>query len=248
MYKSQSRLNNGWSSYPAKRWDKRRPPDKIEDLPFWEHYARKYGEPILDVACGNGRIAIPLAEKGYQVVGIDINRGFVESARRRLRDKVEIKHRVSFIVGDIVKLDIAGMFRTAIMPDWSFQVLLTQEDQISFLECLHDKLLPSGAFCFNLFIPFNRQRGLVFEDGKYIWPTNPSYHKGATREFDPVSQIESLVEDSFHDIRLRHTSLTELELLFRLTGFEITELYGSDDWRPFTGKTDNDYTIIAERK
>jgi len=246
MKSSISAEENGWVDYPAEHWDKRRPPDTIGDLPFWEHYARKFGEPILDVACGNDRISIPLAEKGYQVVGIDINRQFIESAKKRLCDKAEVKQRVTFIVGDIVTLDIPGTFRTAIMPDWGFQVLLTQEDQISFLERLHDRLLPSGAFCFTVFMSFNRQRSLVVKDGKYIWSPDPSYHKGAPREYAPVSQIEDLVEDNIHDIRLRHTNLSELRLLFRLTGFEIAELYGSDDWRPFTGNIDNDYTIIAK--
>ena len=248
MKSSVSSEENGWLDYPAEHWDKRRPPDKIGDLPFWEHYACKYGEPVLDIACGNGRITIPLGEKGYQVVGIDINRQFIESAEKRLRDEVEVKRRVSFVVGDIVTLDVPGLFRTAIMPDWGFGILLTQEDQIVFLERLRDRLLPGGAFCLNVVMPFNRQRGLVVKDDKYIWPPSPSYHRGASRKYDPVSQIESLVEDNIHGIRLRHTSLSELRLLFRLTGFGVAELYGSDDWRPFTGKTDNDYTIIAERK
>jgi hypothetical protein len=45
------------------------------------------------------------------------------------------------------------------------------------------------------------------------------------------------------------TTLAELRLLFRVSGFEIVEMYGdADDMRPFTGKADEDYTLIAERR
>jgi hypothetical protein len=131
------------------------------------------------------------------------------------------------------------------MPDWSFQVLLTPEDQLSFLRSLRASLIPGGAFAFNLFIPFYRQRGLVERDGGYEWPPDPAYHDGAARSFDPVTQIETLIEPGPHQIRLRHTTLSELGLLFEVTGFSIEELYGDVDRRPFTGAADEDYTVIA---
>ncbi len=57
-----------------------------------------------------------------------------------------------------------------------------------------------------------------------------------------------MVDHNVHPIKLRHTSLSELELLFRLTGFRLVEIYGDDeDMRPFTGAADNEYTVIAER-
>jgi hypothetical protein len=72
------------------------------------------------------------------------------------------------------------------MPDWSFQVLLTQDDRISFLRCLWSHLRPGAAFAFNLFIPFKRllgakQRGAVFELPQI----------GPGRAFDPITQAES---------------------------------------------------------
>ena len=252
MKLSQSVEKSGWASYPADFWDKTHPaPASVGQLRFWCHCAEKYGGPIVDLCCGNGRYAIPLAEQGYEVVGVDINQGLIASAQRFVKDMAEPGREVnaSFHVGDVVTLDLGRTFRLAIMPMWSFQVLLTQEDQISFLERVREHLLPGGAFAFNVFIPFNRQRGLVEKKGAYEWPPDPSYHSAAPRTYDPISQIETLVESNVHPIELRHTSLSELKLLFQLTGFEIAELYGDDeDMRPFTGKGDGDYTVLAARK
>jgi len=240
---SESVKSNGWASYPAGAWNAKRPASLVNDVPFWQYCAERYGQPVLDLCCGNGRTAIPLAELGYEVIGVDINPDFIASARERAGADERLP--VAFEVQDIVHLRLDGKFRLAIMPDWSFQVLLTQEDQLSFLQSLRQHLRPGGVFAFNVFIPFNRQRGLRESDGKYEWAPDPSYHAGAPRTYDPITQIETLVESNIHTVQLRHTSLSELELLFRLTGFEIVELYGDVDRRPFTGGGDEDYTIVV---
>ena len=249
MDKSESVLNNGWSSYPADLWNQQRPPDALEDLEFWKYCADKYGSPVLDVCCGNGRISVPLAQLGHEVVGVDINASFISVAQERTSRLVAEGEQVkaSFRVGDVVHLDLDERFRLAIMPDWTFAVLLTQEDQLSFFKALYNVLVPGGAFSFDLFIPFHRQKGLVAKDGGYEWPPSPSYHNNAPRTYDPATQIETLFEHEAHLMRLRHTTLAELELLFRLTGFEIEELYGDVDRRPFAVAGDNDYTIVVKR-
>jgi SAM-dependent methyltransferase len=247
--RSETALKNGWSSYPADLWNQRRPPEHVADLEFWKYCAEKYGSPILDLCCGNGRISIPLAKLGYEVIGVDINASFISSAERRVAAARQGGKdlQVSFRVGDIIHLEANLEFRLAIVPDWSFQVLLTQENQLSFLGRLHQALMPGGAFAFNLFSPFHRQKGLIAKDGRYEWPPDPAYHNSAPRTYDPLSQIETLVEWNVHPIQLRHTTLSELELLFRLTGFGIVEIYGDVDRRLFTGGPDSDYTIVAER-
>jgi len=155
---------------------------------------------------------------------------------------------VSFVVSDIVHLDLSRQYRLAITPDWGFQMLLAQHDQISFLKGLHRALVAGGACALDLFIPFNRQRGLVSTESGYEWRPNPTYHNNAPRTYDPVTQIETLVESNVHPIVLRHTTLSELELLFQITGCEIVEVYGDVDRRPFSGAMSEDYTIIAESR
>ena len=162
MALSQSARENGWMSYPADLWNERKP-CPVGPHRFWVHCIEKYGGPILEVACGNGRWLIPLAERspGYEVVGVDINSEFIATARRhveeRRADGVDLD--ATFLVGDIVHLDLGRTFPLAIMTSWTFCVLLTQDDQIAFLERVREHLRPGGAFAFNLCVPSWRHRG-----------------------------------------------------------------------------------------
>ncbi|SRR5579875_1297896 len=54
-----------------------------DDRPLVEQWARELGDPLLDVACGTGRMAIPLAQQGYQVTGVDITPEMIERARQK---------------------------------------------------------------------------------------------------------------------------------------------------------------------
>jgi len=251
MALSQSARENGWASYPADAWNEYKG-GPVGPYRFWTHCLEKYGGPVLEVGCGNGRWLTPLAEHeaGCEVVGIDINESLIGTARQRVEQRraTGVELDATFLVGDIVQFDLGRTFPLAIMTSWTFQVLLTQDDQIAFFERVRRHLRPGGAFAFNLFIPFHRQRGLVAKDGVYQWPPDPAYHDGTPRTYDPTLQIENMRDHNVHPIKLRHTSLSELKLLFRLTGFRLVEIYGDDeDMRPFTGTADNDYTVVAER-
>jgi len=230
-------LDNGWISYPADAWDKAHPTVDLCAEPFWQHCLQKHGGPVLDLCCGNGRYAIAIAKAGYEVVGVDINAGLIAAAKRHAEEKRHLHAElpVEFHVADVCSMELRKRFALAIMPMWSFQVFLTQKDQINALQRIREHLQPDGGFAFNLFIPFYRQQGLQCNGDKWIWLPNPRYHNGARRTYDSTTQIETLVESNFHMMHLRHTSLAEFELLFRLTGFELTEHYGDVDMRPYTG-------------
>ena len=239
MQLSESAQNNGWRDFPAKIWNADRPQDLLHDLPFWQSCADQYGGPVLDLACGNGRISLALARQGYEVVGVDINPGLLDIAHQAATEDLKL----SFRVGDIVHLDLDQAFGLGIMPDWTFPVLLTQADQIAFLERLHCHLKPGGAFAFNTYNPFWNFLGAEREKK---WIRLPSI--SASCLFDPVRQIEADVnEDKGVKVQHRYTSLDELKLLLRVTGFRIVELFGDVDRRPFLGKKSDDFTLIAEK-
>lgn len=57
--------------------------DFNEDIPFWIKQARKYGEPVLELACGTGRITIPIAKEGIKIVGLDISQPMLAEAKKK---------------------------------------------------------------------------------------------------------------------------------------------------------------------
>jgi 2-polyprenyl-3-methyl-5-hydroxy-6-metoxy-1,4-benzoquinol methylase len=62
----------------------------VQDIPFWIAQVRKYGDPVLELACGTGRITIPLAKEGFKVSGLDISESMLAEAKKKSeREKVD---------------------------------------------------------------------------------------------------------------------------------------------------------------
>ncbi len=223
MQFSESGRQSGWYDYPAEVWEERKPVTWLHDWAFWEYCVRKYAtanEAVLELACGNGRITRQLALAGFQVIAVDINPHFLNRAVSHI-DQIDM---VRFVLQDVVHLSLGQRFSLAIMADWAFPALLSQADQILFLENLNLHLHSGGVFAFN----------------------TPLLGAQQCEQFDVLTQIETRVSND-KTIRLRHSTLSEMELLVRLTGFEIVERFGGVDRRPLHGKLGDDLTLVLRR-
>jgi SAM-dependent methyltransferase len=90
----------GWDDYaPFYDWENKRTLGR-RDVPFWRNLAVQAGGPVLELGCGTGRIAMPLARGGVPLVGIDRSAGMLAFARTRLR-RARLGDRLSLIQGDI---------------------------------------------------------------------------------------------------------------------------------------------------
>jgi len=90
----------GWDDYaPFYDWENARTLGR-RDVPFWRNLAIHAGGPVLELGCGTGRIARPLAHAGVHVVGIDRSQAMLARARTRLR-RGSTTGRVDLIRGDI---------------------------------------------------------------------------------------------------------------------------------------------------
>jgi hypothetical protein len=170
----------------------------------------------------------------------------IETANRAATANLSLQ----FIVGDIGDFTLDKEFGFAMLPDRSFPVLLTQDDQISFLRSVHRHLSPGGAFAFNMFQTFWHLLKARHHD-KHLnlmhVGTEPPY-----KTFDSVTQLSNDAENTKYPRPVRHSTLSELNLLLRLTVFKIVELFGDIDKRPFKGlgvnaKESDEYTIVAEK-
>ena len=238
---SLSAQQSGWQHYPADLWDQRKPINWLHDWEFWKWCADTYADDkrVLELACGNGRITRQLALSGYSIVAVDLNPHFLNRAVEHL--PTSVKDNVCFILQDVVNLDVEGQFSLAIMTDWAFPALLTQIDQLAFLERLAHHLCIGGIFAFNMPFPSIRQLGLTQAKGRGQLKWADDGHC-----FNALTQIEEKQSGS-QSIQLRHTSLFEIQLLGRLTGFELIAQFGGTDRRPLRGLPDDDLTLILRK-
>jgi SAM-dependent methyltransferase len=124
------------------------------DVDFYRRLAIETGGPVLDVGCGTGRVAIPLAEAGFEVVGVDLSAPMLRVAERHRTDlPPEVASRLSFIEGDMATLDLGRQFPLVITPSRVFQFLLTTDAQRQGLRSLRGHLQPAGRLVLDLFDP-----------------------------------------------------------------------------------------------
>ncbi len=87
----------------------------------------KKNQKILDLACGYGRLAIPLAKAGYDIDGIDLAPNFIRDAKAQAKEK---RLKINFKVGNMLRLPYKDKSFDAIICMWSsFNHLLTLKDQ-----------------------------------------------------------------------------------------------------------------------
>src|SRR5438874_377731 len=66
-----------------------------DDLDFWRNLARQIGGPVLEVGCGSGRVLLPLARAGFEVVGIDTSAPMLDRLKARLHAEPAAARRVT---------------------------------------------------------------------------------------------------------------------------------------------------------
>src|SRR6266702_5992089 len=97
-----------------------------DDWPLTEQWARSLGGPLLDLACGTGRMALRLAAQGYQVTGVDIVPEMIEWARQKAAKQAI---SIDWVVAEARTFHLQKQFPFIYMLENVFQFFLTREDQ-----------------------------------------------------------------------------------------------------------------------
>src|SRR5262245_30141343 len=121
---------------------------------FYERLAHKLGGHALEIACGTGRITLPLAQSGIDVVGVDKSEAMLAIAARKLTMlPAAVQHRTTFLRQDMTALSLDQRFGLVFVPARSFQHVLTVERQRKSLEAFRHHLEPAGRLVLQLFDP-----------------------------------------------------------------------------------------------
>jgi SAM-dependent methyltransferase len=125
-----------------------------DDVQFFVSEAQRCGGPVLEVACGTGRVLIPTARAGVEVTGLDLSAGMLDVCRRNLeREPGEVGQRVQLFQGDMREFDLGRQFHLVMVPFRGFQHLLTTSDQRAALHAIRRHVADEGLFILDLFNP-----------------------------------------------------------------------------------------------
>jgi SAM-dependent methyltransferase len=124
------------------------------DVAFFVEAAKETQGPVLEVGCGTGRVLIPTARAGIDIVGLDLSNHMLAVCRERLLDEPEeVQSRVRLVQADMRSFALPQSFRLVTLPFRPFQHLETVADQLSCLACIHHHLDKGGRLVLDLFNP-----------------------------------------------------------------------------------------------
>ncbi|MCX6068474.1 MAG: class I SAM-dependent methyltransferase, partial [Chloroflexi bacterium] len=130
---------------------------------------------ILDIGCGTGNHAIPLAQRGYQVTGVDLSENMLSHAREKAK-AANAPSSLTFQQGDARTVDVRQKFDAVLMMFAVLGYQLTNEDVFSALNTVRKHLNPSGLFIFDVWYgpavlavrPAERIKIIPTHDGKVL--------------------------------------------------------------------------------
>ena len=237
--------------------------DYTDDIPLVLRTARAAGRAALELGCGTGRVLVPLADAGCQVIGVDRSAALLAIARRKAALH-RCASRIRLALADMTAFQLA---QTEI--DFVFVVsntlmhLATQADQLLALECANRHLRVGGLLLIDLFNPdvayLESISGIQeladqWEDGK----SGAQVLKWTIRHVDAARQLQETIfiyEEIFSDGRVAQTRLAfplrfwwpdEGVRLLEKAGFAVDELFGHFDGSPY--RHDSERLIFIARK
>jgi SAM-dependent methyltransferase len=185
------------------------------------------GGRALEFAIGTGRVAVPLAERGVPVTGIELSRPMVEQLRTKAGEA-----RIPVLLGDMATTRAPGEYALVYLVYNTISNLLTQAEQVACFRNAARHLGPGGRFVIELWVPQLRQ--LPPGQDAVVWQTEPGYLGLDT--YDVVRQ-----QVVSHHVRFgagtraelfrsphRYIWPAELDLMGELGGFELESRHA--DW------------------
>ena len=185
------------------------------------------GGRALELAIGTGRVAVPLAERGVPVTGIELSPHMVE----QLRTKVD-EATIPVVVGDMATATAPGEFSLVYLVFNTIANLLTQEEQVACFRNAARHLTPGGRFVIELWVP--ELRKLPPGVSATVWHNEPGYIGLDT--YDVLHQRVVSHHFRFDDGRqaelgrMQHRYIwpSELDLMGQLAGFALESRHA--DW------------------
>lgn len=233
-----------------------------EDVRFYADLAERYGGPVLELGVGSGRVALAIAERGIDVVGVDTMAPMLDRFRERLEKAPHrVRARVTLRKGDLRSLRSKQRFPLIVAPFHVFMHLYERRDVERALATVSHHLRRGGRFAFDVRMPdlreLERDPARIYRVGTVKHPANGRRYKYREQyHYDPVRQVQ-LVQMIFQAVddpndwfatplAHRHFFPAELEALLHYAGFAVEASFGDFDQSPLDAFSEQQI-LIARR-
>jgi SAM-dependent methyltransferase len=198
----------------------------------------------LELGIGTGRIALPLAQRGVRVHGIDLSEAMVA----RLRAKPG-GAEIPVAIGDFATTRVDGAFALAYLVFNTIQNLTTQDEQVACFENVAAHLEPAGCFVIETGVPSLRR----LPPGEIYRAFDMTEEHVGIDEFDVASQglishhwtrVGGTME--LHSVPFRYVWPAELDLMARIAGMRLRERWAGWRREPFTSESRKHVSVWAK--
>lgn len=219
-----------------------------EDLDMYHNYAELSRGRLLELACGSGRVLLPLASEGYELAGVDTSAVMLDLARQHLQE-AGVAERCTLVQQDMRALTLGEKFRLAFIALGSFGHVTARKDQRQVLAAVRAHLSTGATFILDISNSDARYMeglsGHILHQGTwriaddefvshFVSPSSSTNHHllELTHFYDQHKQggtIQRTVVTTFLYLFER----SEIELLLEQAGFVIKDIYGDYDFGPY---------------
>ena len=199
--------------------------------------------PILELGIGNGRLALPLVQRGMPVDGIDASKEMVKSLRSKPGGE-----QLTITMGDFADFDLGKTYSLIFVAFNTLFALRSQAEQVGCFEAVSRHLADGGAFVVEAFVPdvtrFSRdQRVDASEIALDRVIIDVTHHDPVAQEV--ASQHILITEQGIRllPVLARYAYPSELDLMARLAGLQLDERWADWDRSPFSAGSEKHVSV-----
>jgi ubiquinone/menaquinone biosynthesis C-methylase UbiE len=229
-----------------------------DSLKFYRRQVDRYGEPVLELACGSGRLTIPLANEGATITGMDISEEMLDLAKLKASKSGA---SIRFIQGDMRNFDLGEKFKFIFIPAQSLSHLHTREEIEDCFSSVQRHLATDGRFLLEL---FNSSVKLLARESGRRYPINEYKDPGESHQvfvttevgYDAASQVNHIQwffrdggrqEEKVLALEMRQFFPQEIDALLWYNDFLIEHKYGTYDEEEFSSNAPKQLIICHSK-
>ena len=197
---------------------------------------------MVELACGTGRIAVPLARAGLRVIGVDGSAAMLEVARERAAN-AGVEALLDLRLGDLRRPPVDERVPLVLVPFRSLLHMTTEHDRELALGAARELLLPRGRLVFDVFAPSSED--IEATHGRWLEREPGIFERADWDEGERTLTLSVRRGEEASTMVLAWLSPIEWRRLLDRAGFEVEALYGWFDRRPYAGE--EDFVFVARR-